>query len=78
MSCKLSLKHCSTKIPRKKHAKGPGIVGTVVAFTPADEEQGRTTVHHLIQLWVKEIDQKLRKDIFQNDKCEHEKARIKF
>jgi hypothetical protein len=49
-----------------------------VEFAPADEEQGRKTLHRHIQLWVKEIDQKLRKDLFQEDKCEQDKTRIKF
>ena len=49
---------------QKQVAKGPGIFGTVVAFAPADEEQGRKTLHRHIQLWVKEIDQGLRKSIF--------------
>ena len=48
-------------------AKGPGIFGTVVPFAPADEEQGRKTLHRHIQIWVKEINQKLRKDLFQDD-----------
>ena len=30
---------------KKQEAKGPGIFGTVVAFAPADEEQGRKTLH---------------------------------
>ena len=63
---------------KKQEAKGPGIFGTVVAFAPADEEQGRKTLHRHIQIWVKEIDQKLRKDLFQEDKDEKEKARTKF
>ena len=49
-----------------------------MAFAPADEEQGQKTLNRHIQLWVKDIYQKLRKDLFQEDKCEHEKARIKF
>ena len=77
ISYRLSLKHCSTGISRKK-AKGPGTFGTVVAFARADEEEYCITLHLHIQLWVKEIDQKLRKDIFQEDTCEEEKARIKF
>ena len=59
-------------------AKGPGIFGTVVAFAPADEEQGRKTLHRHVQIWVKEIDQQLRKDLFQEDVDEKKKARTKF
>jgi hypothetical protein len=29
----------------KKTTKGKGILGTVVAFSAADEEQGRKTLH---------------------------------
>ena len=52
---------------KKQKAKGPGIFGTVVAFAPADEEQGRKTLHRHIQIWVKEIDMNLRRDLFQKD-----------
>ena len=78
ISCKLSLKHSLTGTPRKRQAKGPGIFETSVVFAPVDEEQVQKTLHRRIQLWVKEIDQKLRKDLFQEDECEQEKARIKF
>ena len=50
-------------------AKGPGIFGTVVVFVPANEEQSCKTLHHHVQIWVKEIDQKLRKDLFQEGGC---------
>ena len=63
---------------KKQVAKGPGIFRTVVTFVPADEEQGHKTLHHHIQIWVKEIDQKLRKELFQEDKKEEGKARTKF
>ena len=63
---------------KKQVARGPGIFGTVVAFAPADEEQGRKTLHRHIQIWVKEIDQKLRKELFQDDKFEEKKLRTKF
>ena len=49
---------------KKREAKGPGIFGTVVVFAPADKEQGRKTLHCHIQIWVKEINQKLRKELF--------------
>ena len=63
---------------QKQVAKGPGIFGAVVAFAPADEEQGRKTLHRHIQLWVKEIDQGLRKALFQDDCHEKKKARTQF
>ena len=63
---------------KKQKAKGPGIFGTVVAFAPADEEQGRKTLHRHIQIWVKEIDMNLRRDLFQKDEEAKEKSRTKF
>ena len=63
---------------KKQKAKGPGIFGTVVAFAPADEEQGRKTLHRHIQLWVKEVDQNLRRELFHEEEDVKEKARIKF
>ena len=41
-------------------AKGKGILGTVIAFAGADEEQGRKTLHQHWQIWVKEINQTVR------------------
>ena len=49
---------------KKQEAKGTGIFGTVVAFAPENEEQGCKTLHRHIQIWVKEIYQKLRKELF--------------
>ena len=63
---------------QKQVAKGPGIFGTVVAYAPADEKQSQKTLHRHIQLRVKEIDQKLRKELFQEDKDKESKARTKF
>jgi hypothetical protein len=41
----------------KKTSKGKGILGTVVAFSAADEEQDRKNLHHHWQIWVQEINQ---------------------
>lgn len=51
----------------KQKSKGVGIFGTTVAFAPADEEQGRKTLHQHIQLWVKEFDSKFRNSLFDPD-----------
>jgi hypothetical protein len=40
---------------KKKKSLGKGILGSVVAFSAADEEQGRKTLHYHWQIWVKEI-----------------------
>ena len=42
-------------VVKKKTMKGKGILGTVVAFSAADEEQGGKTLHHHRQIWVTEI-----------------------
>ena len=63
---------------KKQEPKGPGIFGTVVAFAPADEEQGRKTLHRHIQLWVKEFDEKLRKELFSDNKVDREESRARF
>ncbi len=44
---------------KKKTSKEKEILGTVLAFFAADEEQGRKTLHHHWQVWVKEIDKTL-------------------
>lgn len=63
---------------KKQKSKGPGIFGTTVAFAPADEEQGRKTLHKHIQLWVREIDQQLRTELFANDISIRTEARQRF
>ncbi len=49
---------------KKLTSKGKGILRTVLAFSGADEEQGRKTLHRHWQKWVKEIDQTLRNYLF--------------
>jgi hypothetical protein len=39
----------------------------VLAFSAADEEQGKKTLHRHWQIWVKEIDQTLRNCLFHED-----------
>jgi hypothetical protein len=51
----------------KKTSKGKGILGTVLAFFAADEEQGRKTLHRHWQIWVIEIDKTLRNCLFHED-----------
>ncbi len=48
----------------KKITKGKGLLGTVVAFFAADEEQGRKTLNHHWQIWVKEITQTVQNCLF--------------
>jgi hypothetical protein len=42
---------------KKQASKGKGILDTVVAFSTADKEQGRKTLHRHWQVWVTEINQ---------------------
>ncbi len=63
---------------KTQKARGPGIFGTVLAFAPADEEQGRKTLHRHIQVWVKEFDHHLRRDLFHKDENLKREARSKF
>jgi hypothetical protein len=55
-----------------------GILGTVLAFFAADEEQGRKTLHHHWQIWVKEIDKILRNCLFHEDDTIRNIARKTF
>jgi len=59
-------------------AKGKGILGTVVAFAGADEEQGRKTLHRHWQIWVKEINQTVRDSLFHKDTKTRTDARNTF
>jgi hypothetical protein len=62
----------------KKSTKGRGILGTVVAFSAADEEQGRKTLHCLWQKWVKEINQMVQHCLFHEDSTIRDRARKTF
>ncbi len=59
----------------KKTSNGKGILGTVVAFSAADEEQGRKTLHCHWQIWVKEINQTVWNCLFYEDITIKDKAR---
>ncbi len=51
------LTECLLKWDTKtQSSKGKGILGTVIAFAGADEEQGRKTLHQHWQIRVIEID----------------------
>ena len=63
---------------KKEEAKGVGIVGTTKAFVPADEEQGRGTLHSHWQIWVEELNQKVRDILFDADPDKRARARKAF
>ena len=52
---------------KKQIAKGVGIIRTVEALALANEEQGRPTLHSHWQCWTKDLSQKLRDQLFDND-----------
>ena len=63
---------------RTQSAKRPGVIGTVEAFGPADEEQGRGTLHSHWQIWIKELSQELRDSLFDEDQEKRNKNRDRF
>ncbi len=59
-------------------SKGKGILGTVIAFAGADEEQGRKTLHWHWQIRVKEIDHTIRECLFHKNDTTRVEARNIF
>lgn len=64
--------------PDKQEAKGKGVLGTVLAFAPANEEQGRNTLHSHWQIWTKELNSDIRHNIFHTNPEVKRKSREKF
>lgn len=64
--------------PVGQKAKGKGVLGTVRAFAPADEEQGRKTLHSHWQIWTEELDSELRDNLFSKNPHKRVKARKDF
>ncbi len=63
---------------KRQISKGKGVLGTVIAFAGADEEQGRKTLHQHWQIWVEEIDQTIRDCLFHKDDTTRVEARDIF
>lgn len=63
---------------KTRSSKGKGILGTVIAFFGADEEQGRKTLHRHWQIWVQELNQTLRDCLFDLDASKRMDARKAF
>jgi hypothetical protein len=63
---------------KTQSSKGKGILGTVLAFTGADEEQGRKTLHRHWQIWVQELNQTLQDFLFDMDATKRKDARKTF
>ena len=63
---------------KKQKVTRKGILGTLLAFVPGDEEQGRGTLHLHWQCWLVELSQRARNFLFAKSKHEREKARADF
>ncbi len=63
---------------KTKSSTGKGILGTVLAFAGAHEEQGCKTLHRHWQIWVKELSQTLRNSLCHKNVEIKDKARRKF
>ena len=59
---------------KTQSSKGKGILGTVLAFPGADEEQGRKTLHRHWQIWVQELNQPLQDCLFDTDPTKRKDA----
>jgi len=55
---------------KKQKAKRKGMLGTLLAFVPGDEEQGRGTLHSHWQCLLAEISQRVRNFLFAKSKHE--------
>ena len=53
-------------------------MGTVVAFAPAHEEQGRHTLHSHWQVWIKELSANKRQGLWHDDPDQRRKNREEF
>ena len=52
---------------KTQSSRGKGVLGTLLAFFGADEEQGCKTLHRHWQIWVQELNQTLRDCLFDTD-----------
>jgi hypothetical protein len=59
---------------KTQSSKGKGILGTVLAFSGVDEEQGRKTLHRHWQIWVQELNQTLQDCLFDTDATKRKDA----
>ena len=60
---------------KTQSSRGKGILGTVLAFFGADEEQGRKTLHRHWQIWVQELNQTLQDCLFDTVAAKRKDAR---
>jgi hypothetical protein len=63
---------------KTQSSKGKGILGMVLAFSGADEEQGRKTPHQHWQIWVQELNHTLQDCLFDTDATKRKDAQKTF
>jgi hypothetical protein len=63
---------------KTRTSKRKGILGIVLAFTGADEEQGCKTLHQHWQIWVKEMSQTVINSLFHKNIKRKNEARKTF
>jgi hypothetical protein len=63
---------------KQQKSKGPGVLGNIIAFARADEEQGRGSLHSHWQIWVEELSRKVRDMLFDQNKDKRQRAREEF
>jgi hypothetical protein len=64
--------------PKKQHTRGKGIFGTMLAFAPAHEEQGRRTLHSHWQIRTEDLSPQVHKDLLNSDRNIRNKSREAF
>jgi hypothetical protein len=62
----------------KQQARGKGIFGAVLTFTPAHEEQGRRTLHSHWQIWTEDLSTQVREDLWNSERNIRKKSREAF
>ncbi len=63
---------------KTQSSKGKRILGTVLAFSGADEGQGHKTLHQHWQIWVQELNQTLQDCLFDTDTTKRKDAQKTF
>lgn len=63
---------------KKQMSKGMGVLGTTLGYAPADEEQGRGTLHSHWQVWLAQLSQRIRNLLFSRNEEQRKQARKEF
>ncbi|KAL7524123.1 hypothetical protein ACHAXR_001615, partial [Thalassiosira sp. AJA248-18] len=62
----------------KQKPKGKGVLGTLRAFAPGDEEQSRGTLHSHWQIFIEELTNEVRSALFEGNEADRTKAKQKI